>query len=291
MKKTNILGVMDVIKKRNEAIENKTLLDGLSTAPSNYVVFFLNGSDDIVYIGKKTGTKHDVELYVLERAEKYFAKAYYSELIEYDDLDNALAERILAFEPIFNKSIPRNNRFISINQVKEKYRISKREFSQMAKRHGSYTFGSMIYILKSVFDDEIGKSQPYHKNMPKDGATIVLIDKMDVDYMVKRSSYWDGYLDDRIQSIEENSMEDGSSVTTITTTLSSPDKVYERLQRIKERIWRVSNIIDHERFEITKDGIRKTLSMDGFSEEWVKAPSWDTIEEITSKYEEFVRCS
>jgi len=33
------------------------------------------------------------------------------------------------------------------------------------------------------------------------------------------------------------------------------------------------------------------IAMDGFGEEWVKAPSWDTIEEITSKYEEFVRCS
>lgn len=282
---------MDAIKKKAEVIDNKKNLNGINSSPAKYVVYFLNASDDIVYIGKKTGTMHDVELYVMERAEKCFSIAYYVEMIEYDDLDDALAERILAFEPIFNKAVPANNRFISINQAKDKYRIGKREFSQMAKRHGSYTLGSMIYILKSVFDDEVGQSQPYHKEMPKEGVKVVLIADMDIDYMIKNYGSWSYFLSNRAQSIEESSIEDGLRITTIIDSSVPTDELYGRLKIIQKRMWLVSHIIDHESFEITKDGAKKTLRMLGFGEEWVKAPSWDTIEEITSKYEEFVRCS
>ncbi len=280
---------MDAIKKRAEVVDNKKLLDGTNCSPAKYVVYFLNTSDDIVYIGKKTGTMHDVELYVLERADKYFSIAYYAEIIEFEDLDDALAERILVFEPIFNKSVPANNRFISINQAKDKYRIGKREFSQMAKRHGSYTFGTMVYILKSLFDDEVGQSQPYHKEMPKEGWKVVLIADMDIDFMIKKYGSWSYFLNSRIQSIEESNIEDGSRITTIIDSSVPADELYERLQIIQKRMWVVSRIIDHESFEITKDGAKKTLRMIGFGEEWVKAPSWGTIDEITSRYAEFMR--
>lgn len=281
---------MDSIKKRAEIIDNKKSLNGINSSPAQYVVYFLNSSDDIVYVGKKTGTMHDVELYVIERAEKYFSIAYYVEIIEYDDLDDALAERILAFEPIFNKTLPTNNRFISINQAKDKYRIGKREFSQMAKRHGSYTFGTMIYILKSVFDDEVGQSQPYHKEMPKEGGSVVLIADMDViDYQVKHYGHWYHFLSNQMQSIEETSTEDGSRITTIVNSVVPADEVYERLQLIQKNMWHVSHIIDHESFEITKDGVKKTLQMLSLGEVWVKAPSWETINDISLRYSESMR--
>jgi hypothetical protein len=275
---------MDIFKKKAEVVGNKKSVKGIENSGSDYIVYFLNDSDDIVYIGRKNGTDNEVVTYVVERADKYFAVSFYSERIAQENPNDAHAERVLMFEPIFNKHIPQNDKFISINQAKEKYRIGKREFGRMAKQHGSYSFGSMIYMLKSVFDDEVGMSQPFDKNMPKEGNKIIFLNGEDYGYMVTTRGYWDSYLYNRKQSMEESLSADGSLVTTITESPFNVEESYNRLQDILNNSWTVFNIIDYKTFIAKKGNDKMTLSASEYGIIWTGAPSFFTQEDINSKY-------
>ena len=280
---------MDIFKKKSEIISNKRNVAGVENSDNDCIVYFLNDSDDIVYIGRKDGTDNEVVTYVVERADKYSAVSFYSERIVKENANDAHAERVLIFEPIFNKNVPQNDKFISINQAKEKYRIGKRDFGRMAKQHGSYSFGSMIYILKSVFDDEIGMSQPFDKNMPKEWNEIIFLNGENYGFMATKNGYWDSYLYDRKQNMEESVSDDGSLITTITEPPFNVQASYNRLQNILNNLWTVSKIIDYQTFEAKRGSNKKTFLASDCGTTWTKAPSCSLKEDITFKYSQYLQ--
>jgi excinuclease UvrABC nuclease subunit len=86
--------------------------------PRNSIIYFLFKNDEIVYVGQsKTGTNR---IWQHTRNDRYIDKKdfnFYSFIpCEENTLNETEAYYIIKFKPKYNKSIPKNNKYVNINK-------------------------------------------------------------------------------------------------------------------------------------------------------------------------------
>lgn len=265
---------MDIFKKRDEIINGKKTVPQNNVEILNYVVYFINGSDDIVYIGRKRGALDDVDEYVRDNAYNRMADYYYAEPILDEDVEDAHAHRILMFQPFGNKNVTGNNKFISHNKAKEDYRIGKREFMKFWKERGGYQFNALAYVNKSDLLNEFGISGPYDKNMPRTGDTIIY----------KGNKHWDiiggaagiyNFLHGGWQEINQEEDENGIVTTIIKEKWPSYEERAERLEDLLSNANIVVSVLNSTTFiaEHTTNKARKTCHISDLGSLWRRGPS------------------
>lgn len=266
---------MDIFKKRETVIENKKKITSLSNeAPFYCIVYFLNSSDDIIYIGRKKGSLREVEQYVLENAQQRLAEYYYLEiLLPEENPDDVHAERVLEFQPYGNQNAPRNNKFISATKAKEDYRIDLRQFKKFFKEVGGYLFNNKMYVLKNELLQTFGLMTPYSKNMPRVGYVVIS----------NNNTHWEsikgtigiyGVLHGGWHSVEQIEEEDGATVTTIKERWPNIEERISRLEEVLSDAYVVDSVLNSEVFTAihNETGVKKTFSIEKHGIEWTNGP-------------------
>lgn len=268
---------------REHIIENKkTIASLLNESPLHYIVYFLNTSNDIIYIGRKKGTLREVEVYITENAEHRMADSYFLESISPDKSPEDIhAERVLMFQPYGNQSVPTNNIFISATKAKEDYRIDLRQFKRFFSENGGYTFNDKMYVLKSELQQAFGISGPYSKQMPRVGYIV----------FDKNNKYWEqikgvtgfyGVMHSGWRSVDEIAEEDGSTTTVIKEKWPTIGERIERMEEVLSDSYRVKAILSSEVFIAihTTTNAEKTFSINSFGAEWANGPMAHEIDKI-----------
>ena len=90
-------------------------------------IYFLFDGSNLVYIGQSENIFKRVPIHL---ETKKFDNWNYIEFVE-DDLNILEAEFILKYQPKYNKSIPKNNRWLSQSLIKKIHNIGKVETNRM----------------------------------------------------------------------------------------------------------------------------------------------------------------
>ena len=90
-------------------------------------IYFLFDGSNLVYIGQSENIFKRVPIHL---ETKKFDNWNYIEFVE-DDLNILEAEFILKYKPKYNKSIPKNNRWVSQSLIKKIHNIGKVETNKM----------------------------------------------------------------------------------------------------------------------------------------------------------------
>jgi Txe/YoeB family toxin of Txe-Axe toxin-antitoxin module len=259
----------DHIKKRSEITVNAVMLNKENSQElQDKVVYFLNEALDIIYIGKHSGSGVVLDGYIVEVAKERLASAYYVEIINGENLGDALAERILLFNPYENKQLPKNDKFISSTQAKNDYRVGKRSFKEFYKAKGGYEFNGTLYGLKTDFLEEFGFFEKFSKDIPRIGEKII----------TNTCEYWgevtysaDDILWGAHQSYERLTDEAGEIVEVLKRKPYSQIEKEERLRGIEKDTWVVSEIqTNHFKAIQNKTGRLKTFFADEIGIKWAK---------------------
>lgn len=261
---------MDILKKQEELKDKKIeILENIDEEIVRYFVVYLFHNDDIVYIGRTTNY---IE-YVKERKDKYNATHYTIEEINVNEIDNYIAELILELQPIYNNQLPNaNTKYISSNMAKKDYRIGKPEIKKIYKEYGGYEFRNSIYIKKTIFNDIFAKT-PYHKDMPKIGKKIYLVD----NYKMAHINQFGGVVQDTLFD------EDGNEVEAFVNYVPDVKKEYESVKYLEDKKYEVIELIDSETFEAVNydNGKRVVLKASDSSYTW---SSFDENESYKDKW-------
>ena len=94
-------------------------------------IYFLFDGSNLVYIGQSENIFKRVPIHL---ETKQFDSWNYIEFAE-DDLNILEAEFILKYQPKYNKSIPKNNRWISQSLIKKIHNIGKIETNKMIRNN------------------------------------------------------------------------------------------------------------------------------------------------------------
>lgn len=265
---------MDYLKKQLDIIDSKKLIVDKEVEQVEYFIVYFMHDRDIVYIGKTS----NVFEYVHERKDKYSATHYNTEKVSIDNADNYLAEMILNIKPIHNKNIPKNTKYISNNQAKDKYFIHKPDFRKVFNEHGGVQYKSLLYIEKQIFDDIFAK-EPYHEDMPKIGRRVNLVSDIDKAPICLHWGNEFRFLKD----------EEGNDVEALVDAKPDWKQNYKNMTYLQENEYEVINLIDTETFEAVciSNGTKKTFrATDGL---WNKCIDECTIASINRKYLELAK--
>lgn len=262
----------DEFQKRSEITNNAVLLHKtLKDEPKlGRIIYFLNETMDIIYIGNTTGLLVDLESYISEVAKTRMASAYYVEIIRDENFADALAERILIFSPYENKQLPKSDKFISATEAKADYRIDKKAFQKFITSRGGYRFKERLYGLRVDFLDEFGLFDKFSKNSPKVGSEIVTNDCELWDEIVENANhiFW-GY----IESVEEFESKDGTGeiIEVLRRERKSDDEIRRQQTSVLNSSWTVTAVFP-DRFIAAhnKTGKVKTFLSDDFKVSWTK---------------------
>lgn len=270
--------MIDILIKKSQVIENKISFNTNKPDINLTNIIYIIQKNDIVYIGNTTGS---IQKYIEDKFTQYHASHYYTEQIKTKDANNYLAELILKFQPINNKNLPANDKYISNNMAKQNYFISKVDFKKSYKEYGGIKYRSALYMEKIIFDDIYGISQKYHKDMPKIGTLINIqldIDKIGFNY----SQYHQEY-----KSFLNN---EGNSVEQITHVKLSAKEEYSKILKLREQAYEVIQLIDSENFIVVNNkkekkhlnvNDHKYFSQNTYSKQsWLRAPSDYDIDEL-----------
>lgn len=93
-------------------------------------IYFLFDGPTLVYVGQS----NNIHSRVGQHKDKKFDSWNYIEFVE-DDLNILEAEFILKYQPKYNKSIPKNNRWVSQSLIKKIHNIGKVETNNMIKNN------------------------------------------------------------------------------------------------------------------------------------------------------------
>ena len=94
-------------------------------------IYFLFDGSNLVYIGQSENIFKRVPIHL---ETKKFDNWNYIEFVE-DDLDILEAEFILKYQPKYNKTIPKNNRWLSQSLIKKIHNVGKIETNKMIKNN------------------------------------------------------------------------------------------------------------------------------------------------------------
>ena len=94
-------------------------------------IYFLFDGSTLVYIGQSENIFKRVPIHL---ETKQFDSWNYIEFVE-EDLNILEAEFILKYQPKYNKSIPKNNRWVSQSLIKKIHNIGKVETNNMIKNN------------------------------------------------------------------------------------------------------------------------------------------------------------
>jgi len=264
---------MDIIKKTQELVAKR--IDINSSEPDTvkyFIVYLLNG-EDIVYIGRTSNAQE----YLEEKKKKYSFTHYSIDEVDSTAVDNYLAETILSFQPIYNRNIPKNTKYISNNLAKQKYFISKLEFRKIFQEYGGFKYKSSLYIEKKIFDD-IYAQEPYHENMPKIGNFI----NLKVDYNAAPINIHGGHVIDTLYDKE------GTEVQALRDFMPNYKEEYKNLNYLEGKEYEVVSLIDSSTFEAIQKstGIKTVFKAENKSKPWVNnllGGQWlDAVDECTS---------
>lgn len=266
---------MDTLRKREMVVENKRKVASLSNeATFNYIVYFLNSSNDIIYIGRKKGSIREVEEYVLENAHLRMADYFYLEALSLEESpDDTHAEAVLEFQPYGNQQVPRNNKFISATKAKEDYRIDLRQFKKFFKETGGYLFNDRMYVVKNSLLHTFGITTPFSKEMPRVGYFVIENTNKDWE-KINRTSGFFGILHGGQQSIEEVQEDDGSFITIIKEKWPTIEERIDKMENILSDAYVVDSVLSSEVFtavHVTTHK-KKTFSIDECGSIWVNGP-------------------
>ena len=270
---------MDILKKKQDIISKRIEKPKDKEDGNHTTMVCLLNDNDIVFVGK---TSLELLKYVIEKKSKYNFTHYYSESILTNEIDNFIAELILEMQPIYNKNVLKNTKYISNNFAKEKYHIHRADFRKVYNEFGGYKFGSTLYITKQLFDDIYAISEPYSIDMPKVGTFINLDTE---NYPKNIYAYGMGGYS---QEYDSFSNEKGNTVEQITHVYSTPKEDYDALQSLLEESFEVVELINSETFEVFnhKTKLRKEINV---SDDWFKTPDGYTVELINNKYLESLK--
>lgn len=225
---------MDIIKKLSDLKASKIKIAKESTSEVKYFIVYFFHDEDIVYIGKTSNAMK----YTVERLEKYNATAYSHEELSEDEVDNYLAELVLELKPIYNKTVPKNTKYISSSVAKDRYFIYKPEFKKLCEEHEGYRYINQHYISKDVFDS-IYAREPYHKDMPKIGRRINLLK----DFLDNPIDIYGGYVEEYLYD------EDMNSVAALRNKECDPKNNYKNFIELEKKELEVIDVIDSNTFE------------------------------------------
>lgn len=274
--------MINTIEKKNQVTQLKAPIKKDINDTVN-IVYILN-DDDIVYIGR---TSQGVLKFVDEKSSKYHATHYYSEEIAAQDADNFLAELILKLQPIYNKNIPKNNKYISNSIAKESYFIPKIEFRKVFNEYAGIKYGNLLYLEKKLFDDIFAISEKYHQDMPRIGTLINTIDD------AKRIEL---NVNCYIQQHHSFKNEDGNKVEQFIHLKTSAIKEYSKLEELQRLAYEVVEFVDSENFIAinhdtndkkkfnAKDFYFYIDSLSNDNHTWTKLPPNYDIETLKSNY-------
>lgn len=266
---------MDILKKREAIVENKRRVASLSNeAALYYIVYFLNSSEDIIYIGRKKGSIREVEEYVLENAHQRMADYFYFEALSSEENpDDAHAEAVLEFQPYGNQQVPRNNKFISATKAKEDYRIDLRQFKKFFKEAGGYLFNEKMYVVKNSLLHTFGISAPYSKEMPRVGYYVIENTNKNWE-QIKGALGFYRVLHEGWQHIEQT-QENGVSTTIIKEKWPTIDERISRMEELLSDSYKVDSILNSEVFTAvhTATQKKKTFTIHDYGSTWVNGPS------------------
>ncbi len=254
----------DEIKKRNEIISNAVVVAKQEEVKTNRIVYFLNQTMDIAYIGSSSGYLVDLEVYIGRTLSNRLLHSYSVEEWKGEDFEEALAERILVFSPYENKQLPPNNKYISIGKAKTDYRIDKRTFKNFIKKWGGYELNGILYGLKNEFLEEFGFFEPFLKDIPKIGQIIITRDCL---YWEDLTRYGMSLIE---QTIERVQQQDGEIVEIFTAKRISKAEIERRNEAILNSSWKVTEV-STTYFKAIKirGGKLKTFFGDEVNKSWV----------------------
>lgn len=273
----------DPIKKFDELNANKLPIPTNSSDKTSNILYFFNESDDLIYIGRRQGTKLEIGQYILDTAKKYQASFYTAEILPDEDVENAHAERVLSFKPYGNKSLPANTIFISINKAKEFYRINKPQFKRFIKEVRGFEFNGLLYAYKNEFLEYFELGGEFKEFMPKIGDEIIT-------YHFKHfpQCTWGG-ADDYVaapeQTLERIEEPDGATVEVVTTSFAGKEEIIDRLNEVFDNLWRVVEV-KHDKFRAqnNQNGKIENFMADDYRRTWANGLSSYTKSFVKSKY-------
>jgi len=280
--------MFDKIVKKNQVISEKRVFTPDEKDEDFTNIIFILNDNDIVYIGR---TIKSIQSYLEEKFSKYHATHYYTEQVTTKDANNYLAELILKFQPINNKNIPQNNKYISNSMAKQDYFIDKRDFRKSFNEHGGIKYRNALYLKKQIFNDVYGLSEKYNQDMPKIGTYInMTIDAERIGLNVNLYNQEYSMFND----------ENGNKVEQITHLKSSAKEEYNKMLELQQLAYEVIQLLDSENFiAVNSSGEKKRLNAnehkhhlqaDNNASSWLKAYSSYELDRLKSLYfEELVK--
>lgn len=262
---------MDIIKKKAQVLDTKILVN-VKELKKEYVVYLIN-NQDIIYIGK-TG---EYAKYIVEKADRYIFTHYAIEEFLGNSIDDYVAELILNIQPINNKSVPKNNKYISITQCKNKYGIYASKFKKIWNEVGKQLeINKIKYIETQIVQDYTGIFKEYHKDMPKRNSRIILIkDKKDI--------VGDGWG----VIVKTLYNDEGEAVRAMVDEEIDWNEAYKNYIHNQKHYLYVNQIIDSEIFEATNKEFTKKYMLNAKDKDsvWTEGKEYISLEHIVEKME------
>lgn len=265
----------DPIKKREEILKvKKTIPEKLDIF--DVIVYFLNGMDDIVYIGHKKGSNDEIVAYIQEFAAKKNASAYSLEMVNFDEsIEDAQAERILYFQPPGNRQLVMNERFISSAQGLREYRITKPKFKRFVREVGGFEFKGLLFGYKEDVLNYFEISKPFDRNMPKVGHGI-LCDSCEFWEQINGKNYSErirDYVFQRETSRELQYEDDGTVITTLKERWADANEVQAKKNILYENSWTVLSVLNTKEFKAKHNTTNEEqiFTIEEYITKWIKS--------------------
>ncbi len=263
---------MDILRKSQEILKNKIEFNRVDKEISTiYIIYFIN-NDDIVYIGKSA----DHKKYIEDKKDNFLFTHYSLEKVNVDIADNYMAELVIKLEPINNKAIPKNTKYISAYSAKEKYGVYKPEFKKLWNSEGEkLTFNSNIILEINIIQDATGQFKANHPDLPKQHVSNIIFTE---DYMpLPHGGHEFKTLFDK----------DGNEVNALVDIKSTWKEMYDMYMHNYDKQMNVHKIIDTESFEaMDNKGKKYTLYAKDKGKVWTNNFEWINLEDIIHNMKE-----
>lgn len=116
---------LDFISRNKKSVE-----DYLS---EEYFVYFLLDKNEIVYVGKTVNFNQRLKHHMQSKKfDSYFLLKCESQ----SEIDKLEFDYIVKFEPKYNKILPQSDRYLSVNKLKDRFKIGAWDFKRFVKQKG-----------------------------------------------------------------------------------------------------------------------------------------------------------
>jgi len=109
------------------------ICDGLSYHDEQPLcVYLLLNNMNIVYVGQTTDLRTRLKNHKKDKQFDYYYSRFVPQSIGANELE---AELIVKYKPIYNKCLPPNERYASMNQIQDRLQISKDDIARIIKKY------------------------------------------------------------------------------------------------------------------------------------------------------------